>query len=559
MSTNDMVSRIYAGFRGVDFRGEECHLSRSPDALNVWRDYKNLEGICTRPSLASRLATAGTVWGIYFYRGGLYVHAGTSLYFEGEGGLQVIFSGLAARKSAAFIYGGVFYLLDGDRYLSYNGVTASEVVGYVPTTSIGCIPLGGGEKLEDINFLSPYRINTFLADGVSVEYHLDAQGIDDDYKPEVCIGGVLQAASSYTVDYNAGVISFVDPPEKPLTDGQDNVSVKFKKTVAGYRERIGKCRLCQVFDNRVFFSGNPELPNYVWHSSLDDPTYVSDQDEYREGMDDAAVRGLVAGNNALWVFREPSDMGSTAFYHQPMTDDEYGKIYPSSHSSISTGCLGAAINFGDDIVFFSDRGMEGRSGDITTEQFLSHRSSLIDRKLLSCAEYRNMILAEWEGYLLVFIGQRVFLADSRAMFQNEDHYEYEWFYWETEQAVRSAAVYEGVLYLGTDMGIYTVSDKEGAVAAHWVTAKDKFNYPHMQKTTNKRGCVCEALGDLSVSVRVENGEFEPAEVHEDISDAFVCRIKKKKFKDIQFKFHSTTRFSLESFTMECFVGGYIKR
>ena len=31
-------------------------------------------------------------------------------------------------------------------------------------------------------------------------------------------------------------------------------------------------------------------------------------------------------------------------------DDEYGKIYPSAHSSITTGCIGKAINFNDDIV-----------------------------------------------------------------------------------------------------------------------------------------------------------------------------------------------------------------
>ena len=34
----DIVSRIYANFRGVDFRGEDINLTRSPDSLNVWQD-----------------------------------------------------------------------------------------------------------------------------------------------------------------------------------------------------------------------------------------------------------------------------------------------------------------------------------------------------------------------------------------------------------------------------------------------------------------------------------------------------------------------------------------
>jgi hypothetical protein len=33
----------------------------------------------------------------------------------------------------------------------------------------------------------------------------------------------------------------------------------------------------------------------------------------------------------------------------------------------------------------------------------------------------------------------------------------------------------------------------------------------------------------------------------------------KKFKDIQLKFASNTRFSLETVTLEAFIGGYIKR
>ena len=74
--------------------------------------------------------------------------------------------------------------------------------------------------------------------------------------------------------------------------------------------------------------------------------------------------------------------------------------------------------------------MEGISGDITTEQVISHRSSLVDSKLLQEENYKDMILVEYEGYLLVIIKDKIYLADSRAMFTNENHNEYEWFYWD---------------------------------------------------------------------------------------------------------------------------------
>ena len=550
----EIVSRIYSNFRGVDFRGEEINLVRSPDALNVWKDYKKTESIRTRPSMALLNEFAETVYGIFFFQDKMIVHSGTKLYAVIKGAVTEIFSGAAERESNAFIYENVWYFKDGKNYLRYDGNKIGAVEGYVPTTTIARKPLGGGTLYEDINMLSSKRKNSFLADGTSKEYYLDAVNLDE-VKPTVIVDGV--AVTNFSIDYEKGKITFGKAPTPPLTDGQDNVIVQFQKTVKGHLETILKCTLLQMFDNRVFYSGNPTYPNVVWHCSLNDPSYVSDLDYYREGMDEAKVKGLVAGNNALWVFREPSDANTNVFYHTPTLDEDYGKIYPSSHSSVTIGCTGKAINFNDDIVFFSQRGMEGISGDITTEQVAAHRSSLVDRKLTK-ENYGKMVLAEWEGYLLVFIGKRVYLADSRAMFTNENHVEYDWFYWELEQEITSARVHEGILYLGTSEGVYTLTGN-GDVESYWTTPKDKFKYPHKLKTTNKRGCVAEATGDISVYAKLEDTDFELIGEYKGVVDYFVSRIKRKKFKDIQLKFHTKTRFSLETVTLECFVGGYIKR
>jgi hypothetical protein len=210
-------------------------------------------------------------------------------------------------------------------------------------------------------------------------------------------------------------------------------------------------------------------------------------------------------------------------------------------------------------VFFSERGMEGISGDITTEQVVAHRSSFVDRKMIAEPDYENMILEEWDGYLFVFIGNRAYLADSRTAFNYEGHIEYEWFYWELEKPVISTTVEKGVLYLGSEDGVYTLTDYNADVESYWVTPKDKFKHPHKLKTTNKRGCVAEATGDLSVYAKLEDTDFELIGSYENVTDYFVSRIKRKKFKDIQLKFYSKTRFSLETVTLECFVGGYVKR
>lgn len=559
MASGDLIPRVYYGFRGVDFRGDEINLVRSPDSLNVWKDYKEIESIRTRPDKELLSAFDETVYGIYFYKAGstemMIVHSGTKLYKVVGEEREVLYENVNAAKSNAFIYNNTWFFKDGENYLQYNGVSIGEVEGYVPTTSIARKPSGGGKIYEDVNMLSDYRINTFLADGKSKKFFVDSPTIDEDFTPVVTVND--KETTNFTVDYAKGQITFTTAPAAPLTDGQDNVSIKYKKAID--KSRILKCTMLELFDNRVFFSGNPDYPNMIWHCSLNDPTYCSDLDYYNEGLDTAKVKDMVAGNNVLWVFKEPSQANTTVFYHTPTIDSEYGKIYPNTHSSISTGCIGKAINFNDDIVFFSDRGMEGVSGDITTEQVISHRSTLVDRKLIAEADYADMILEEWEGYLIVIIGNKAYLADSRAVFTNENHFEYEWFYWEFDKKITCAKVNKGVLYLGTEDGIYTLTDTKSNVESYWVTPKDKFKHPQYVKTTNKRGCVVEATGDISVYAKTEKTDFELIGTYENINDSFVSRIKCKKFKDIQLKFYSKTRFSLETATLECFIGGYVKR
>lgn len=593
VETGDKVTRKYANFRGVDFRGEDCSLNRSPDALNVWRNYKKLSSIETRPGLEHIFAFSRTIKAMKWHKGKLYFLADGflhALYEDGTIDYQLTYVGANA---FFFEFEGKLYAKGSAHYVDVTD--GHDVVPFIPTTTIKKPPSGGGETYQDVNMLSPYRINTFRGDGESSDLHLDTQNIDKDFTPIVTIDGKtfgvdkIDGISEMEVDYEKGIICFYKVVvgdilsatlPAPKTDGQDNITVKFKKANKEYVNKIMGCTMAQEFDNRVFFSGNPAYPNMVWHSSLSDPSYISDLDYYEDGKDAAPIRSLVAGNNALWVFRD-TDTTNGVYYHVPTIDSDYGKVYPSSHSSISLGCAGRAINFNDDIVFFSNRGMESASTDITTEQFATHKSSMVDRKMLTHPKYKDMIFAEWEGYLLVFMGNDVFLADSRAVLTNENHYEYEWYHWKLgKYNVTCTTVHDGVLYIGTDGAtvdgipeghIYTLTREAIGGDAHadypngvsinsyWTTPKDKFGAANKLKTTNKKGCVVEATGDVDIYAKVEDTDFELIGTNNKVEDYFVSRIKRKKFKDIQLKFQSQTEFCLESATLECFVGGYIKR
>lgn len=578
--SGSLITRNYTSFRGVDFsnRKDEISLYRSPDALNLWKNYKNTSGKCieTRPDVELLGEYSNTIYGLFFYTVNdttqRIVHSGTELY----NGDKLIYDKMAEHESKFFVYANLLYIKDGTSYLVYDGTTVKEVEGYIPRTSMSRSPNSGGTTLEDVNLLTGIRKNSFVADGESTEYFLDAQNLDSDYAPKVWINDV--EVSGYETDYETGKITFTTAPEEPLTVGQDNVVIQFRKTISGYRDRIDKCTLVEVFDNRVFFSGNPDYPNVLWHCSLDDPTYCSDLDYYEEGTDDAKVMSLVSGNNALWVLKEPSQSNTTIFYHNPTVDSDYGKIYPSSHSNISTGCTTKGINFQDTICFFSERGLEKITSDITTEQTLSHGSSLIDARLLNEEDYKNMLLEEWEGYLLVITKNRIYLADSRALTTVNDHNEYEWFYWELDQNITSTCVKDGVLYLCTNetikekingekvyttkYRIYTLTGTSDTreIEAYWTTPSDEFKYPHYRKTTNKKGCVIDMEGaNVSVYARTDNNEFDFIKKYTNIKGYVVAKIKKKKWKSIQLKFTSSVPFSLYSSTLEAYVGAYVKR
>jgi hypothetical protein len=124
--------------------------------------------------------------------------------------------------------------------------------------------------------------------------------------------------------------------------------------------------------------------------------------------------------------------------------------------------------------------------------------------------------------------------------------------------VTASKASNGILYIGTEDGVYTLTDTDGAVESYWTTPKDKFQAPQKQKTTNKKGCVVEAEGEVTVSAKTNSSEFETIGTY-DSKDFFTVRVKLKKWKDIQLKFYSPTGFSIEQATLEAFVGGYLKR
>ncbi len=605
------VKRVYADFAGVDFLEEPSlvAITRSPDALNVWKNYEDTQGACveTRPGMR-KLAQIGTnINNIYIYSSDIaLIHSGTKLYEwsnfpdePDEEHLKAIYEDMNDHTKSCFNKTSAsksVFINDGKNYLVYNGIEVKKVTEdepFIPRTTISRTAgnIGGGEQYQDINVLTPKRINSFLADGEAKEFYLDGQSIDDEVVTATVNDIEKTEGADFTVDRLSGKVTFNEAPPKPNLSGEDNVFITFSKTTEGHAERIAKCTKALIFDNRMFYTGNPDYPNAVFHSELGDPRYISDLNYYEDGASDSLITGMTVGNNILWIFKDHDQNNANVFYHEPTLDLESGKIYPSKQGNVSIGCYAGSINFQDDIVYLSRYGLEGVTTEkIDSRQVVAHRSSLVDVKMTNEDGYSRASMVVWKGYLCVLVDGRIYLADSRQKYAKLNSFEYEWFYWDIDKVNPSILKeYDDQLYIGAEDGsIFVVegtNDNGEAILSYWTTPMDNFGFDNQLKTTNKRGGIAKIKtipnGLIKIARRTDKSEeykyttqksatgFDFNNIHFDNfsfvtanKSYLIYKIKEKKIVELSLKFYSDEKdkpFGIYSSTIEAFAGGYVKK
>lgn len=420
-----------------------------------------------------------------------------------------------------------------------------------------------------------------------MQYFLDAKDITSVIS--VTVNGSAVSAENYSVNLSAGRIDFDTAPSAPSVIGQDNVVIQFSKEITGHANRILDCQAVAVFDNRVFFSANPNYKNAVFHCSLLKPSYVSDLDYYECGSQDNKVKDLVVGNNVLWVLKEENQNKDTLFYLTPTTDSDYGRVYPVSQGNVTIGCYAKGTNYQDSIVFFSRNGLEGIDGNVKYEQSVTHKSSMVDAKLKTVNNYNLIQTTEYKGYLVACAEDTLFLADYRQQFQGTTGKEYEWYYWKIPIKIQWISNYLDTLYfIDEDNYFYKfdgTNDAGEIIESYWTTPRDDFGYLNHLKTVNKRGAIVKLknipngrvkiaeqtnkkndyrlLKEASISgfdftnIDFANFAFSTGE-----HSYIVFRIKEKKIIDIRLKVFSNELdkpFNLSNIVLEAFLGGYVKR
>lgn len=355
-------------------------------------------------------------------------------------GLSSLMEDAAERSSVTFTWDNALYYLDGEHYRRFDGIKFENVVNmaYIPTTFSGIIPSGEnantGIEMEQRNYLSEYVNETFVADGTTVEFPLveDALGIT-----RVEVYGERVSAYEYELyeTKNVKYLKFKTAPKKPEDANMPHgyAGVKVILRLNPIHEDILGCTLAAVYDDRVFLSGNPKLPNHVFWSALNDPTYFGVLNFVQDGVGNTPVTALLPVADQLMVLKGDTVQDGSVYYHTGSSTgiDLQPRIYPSQKGLSGIGCLGPCTNFFDDPVFLSRLGLEAVGQlSVRYERAIEHRSSLVDAKLTAC-DLTKSAIAEWDGYLLILCDGKIFMADSRQRFTHENGtVQYEWYYLE---------------------------------------------------------------------------------------------------------------------------------
>lgn len=549
MTQSGVLTKKYDRFRGVDFSTdpEMIDQTRSPFCQNLISDAGGFPEKRPGWETTKAYADGGTVLrinGMHVLVDGsgtrhFLVHAGTRLYKEanGESGgvdfdgtATVLCATMANARSSAFCFDNKAYILDGENFKVFDGTALCDVedVAFEPTTTIGAPPSGGGTAFEAVNLIGRYRKNSFSGDGVSTTFHLDVPCFDDE-KPTAFVDGAEVTALVY--DKDAGTVTFA--AALPDGNGVDNVVIRFSRTVAGNADLIKKCRFAMWYGagafSRVFVSGNPEHRNRDWHSGLYDPTYYPDNGYTDLGSSASAVMGYLRQYDNMLIIKEDNSQDATMFVRTAELDGGGNAVFPVRQGIAGVGAISmhSFATLRDDPLFLSGQGVFSPAmayGGVNSQRAMQNRSFFVDARLTKEPNLGEAVAAVWNGYYILGVNGRCYVADSRQRSGNDGGTGYEWYHW-TNVSARCFLAFGDQLYFGReDVSLCRFRtdapfsdrycDDEAPIDAFWATKEDHDGDFMRVKTMRRRGSgvMVKPYSKTSVTVYVktESGAHDEA-------------------------------------------------
>lgn len=454
-------------FHGVDFTNSPTNVDekKSPNAPNMIRDVpgkvRKSMGWHTVKQYSERIN------GVHFRRedtDGL-VHSGTKLY-KGD---DEVYSEANDERSQSWQFGENLYIVDGKALLTYDGtdVKLTSTVAKIPTLTIAKSPTGGGTPFEDLNLIQPAFIELFAGTETDKVYSMTFSGLDAVVLVEKLQSNgtwkTLSAGTDYTADLAAGKVTFTTAPgESPIT-GEDNVRITASRLVAGYADRINKCRFGTLFGvngaaDRLFLSGNPDFVNYDWHSGQNDPTYWPDTGYSVIGTEKSAIVGYSIINDRLATHKDDQADGRNVVIRQgDLVDSE--AVFPVVNTLQGQGAV-ATYSFAylvNEPLFLTKLGIYAITAqDITGEKYAQNRSFFVNGKLLKEENLQEAFAFVYKDLYWLCINGVAYILDGLQPLQTDKSMPYSTrqyaAFYRTNVPARVMWEREGQLFFGSPDG-----------------------------------------------------------------------------------------------------------
>lgn len=253
-------------------------------------------------------------------------------------------------------------------------------------------------------------------------------------------------------------------------------------------EYIAKSRFGATFgsENRLFLAGNEEFPNIDRYNVSNDllGNNVTSQSyelsyfpsrNYRVLGGKGAINGYVtATDNILYVTKEDYPNDDKLFIRQRILNENGVLGYSEFKTSVTKTPLNhrCIVRFNNDVVMLTKNGLyalELSENVLTDERLLKLRSGFINKDIVAKIEEfddSKVFILENNLYMYIFIGQDVYVADSRYTARNEnniiENLSYEIVYWEFPQTFKTGHVTKNTFKILNDSGkfIYTLNDNQ---------------------------------------------------------------------------------------------------
>lgn len=366
---------------------------------------------------------------------------------------------------------------------------------------------GNGAIIDSPSLITPVRKNKFVGcnvfkgsygDGYAV-YHTDALFDADGFisveiERYVTVDGVERIeVTKYTSenfgDYpnslclNAegkcyGIQTYED---WSTGEGKEcNVTITFE---AYYEDKdrfdsVRKCRFGTVFgaygnSDRLFLSGNPDIPNVDFYSLFDDFTQFTEASRTVMGSANVPITGYMRLSDSVLATLKADNTVEPTIYYRSATERENSEGHTEVNftrwaGGINEGCVNphTVVNLAGDDIFVSPNGVYG----VVQIQNTSKNDRYIrQRDMLISAELRKRDLTDavsfvyGNRYYLSLGNGECYVADPRYKnYLSEDidgSFNYEWWKW-TNVPARVFANVDGELWFGTDSGLLCRFDGE---------------------------------------------------------------------------------------------------